>query len=406
VHTTDRLGADLKRGLTASNERDLARYIAVSAILHAGDGWSYLGNAVLAMLKGDPHRAQHLAYYAELRAAMSLLATQGVGVFKNQHLVIGAKNKVTKVVNGGRTHDFSWDALEVWSHKQDSAALFRNIVRPQGITLEEWLHPGGGGAAVAARARDWLRQWGMDLRIARDDRDERNESSYRPDGVPDAWSINASDTLKFIDDVWSSCEPGSTSRFETIDRHILRIAVESLYYARTGNKASGADSGFVQHVDKIVRAQSLSPPISAEWNKFLLRQKEAVDLTVLQWSAVDPPAPGNRHLGTFSRATLLLRVASGATVQLFKAAGIDGNKVGFWWEEVGTSRGFWEGSFPFTELVDLWADVDPALKNLRAFASTVSANDQSFFKVGTALGSNLPALGSCERIGLWSLTGS
>ena len=62
--------------------KQLSQYIAASIVLHCSDGWSFFGAAVSSLLHGDPHRARHLAYYAELRAAMSLLAAFGIGVFQ------------------------------------------------------------------------------------------------------------------------------------------------------------------------------------------------------------------------------------------------------------------------------------------------------------------------------------
>jgi hypothetical protein len=70
--------------------RHLAQYIAASSILHCADGWSYLGRAINCLLKGDPHRVVHLAYYAELRAALSLLASEAIGVFSRNNFVIDA----------------------------------------------------------------------------------------------------------------------------------------------------------------------------------------------------------------------------------------------------------------------------------------------------------------------------
>lgn len=74
--------------ITAEHKRNLAQYIAASVALHSNDGWSYLGRSVACLLAGDTHRALHLAYYAELRAAMSLLASAGIGIFNNQHFIV------------------------------------------------------------------------------------------------------------------------------------------------------------------------------------------------------------------------------------------------------------------------------------------------------------------------------
>ena len=86
----------------------LAQYISASSLLHSSDGWSYLGKALLSILRGDPHRAVHLAYYAELRAAVSLLATEGIGIFNNRHFVIDAPGSVARMHGGNSpTHQFT-----------------------------------------------------------------------------------------------------------------------------------------------------------------------------------------------------------------------------------------------------------------------------------------------------------
>lgn len=61
--------------------------MAASVIVHCFDGWSYLGRALEAEMAGDPQTAVHLGYYAELRAAMSVLASDEIGVFRNKHAV-------------------------------------------------------------------------------------------------------------------------------------------------------------------------------------------------------------------------------------------------------------------------------------------------------------------------------
>jgi len=78
--------AKIKSDASAKKIREpqqLSQYISASCLLHCSDGWSYLGKAILSILRGDPHRARHLAYYAELRAAVALLATEGIGIFNN-----------------------------------------------------------------------------------------------------------------------------------------------------------------------------------------------------------------------------------------------------------------------------------------------------------------------------------
>ena len=90
--------------------KQLSQYIAASCFLHAADGWSYLGKSMLSLLRGDPHRSLHLAYYAELRAAMSLMATRGVGIFNGRNFIVLGANNVKSVGKGNRTHQFAWEA--------------------------------------------------------------------------------------------------------------------------------------------------------------------------------------------------------------------------------------------------------------------------------------------------------
>src|ERR1700685_1183046 len=79
LDTVGKISSDSSAGGKIRNPRHLSQYIAASCILHCSDGWSYLGKAIMSLLRGDPHRCRHLAYYAELRAVMSLVATEGIG---------------------------------------------------------------------------------------------------------------------------------------------------------------------------------------------------------------------------------------------------------------------------------------------------------------------------------------
>lgn len=177
----DRLGRDRGR-LNAKKSKGLSRYIATSSILHCSDGWSYLGRAISASLAGDPHRALHLAYYAELRAAISLLATIGIGAFNRTHFTISGRETASKLHTPSGTHRFVWDALEYWSRGRSSGELFASVVRPAGVPLDDWLYPIGGASAVSLQASAWFLSWGQDIRWSARDRDLRNDSSYQPDG--------------------------------------------------------------------------------------------------------------------------------------------------------------------------------------------------------------------------------
>jgi hypothetical protein len=386
-----------------TQRRNLAQYIAASVSLHANDGWSYLGRAVAAILAGDCHRALHLAYYAELRAGMSLLAGTGIGIFKNRHFIVPAVNGAAKLDFGQGTHVAAWLALEHWTQQPVSGALFTSLVRPEGRTLDEWFQPHGGATALAPQARDWFMQWGMDIGLASKDRDARNESSYRPDGIPSIWESSAKDGLEFVRDTWSALEPSSTSSFEQIDRHILRLAIERYYSSYSGRVAVPADADFTALVNTTVEAQSLADATSDRMKKFLLRQVAATDPLLFGYSTIAPGTPTTDALAVLSRAVLLLRIATGSAHDLLKQAGFGANVLSFWWQNLGEARGLWPSGSPPEALSDLWADVQDSLNDLAAIEADDPTALESVNNIAFGPDVRINVLASHERVGLWGL---
>jgi hypothetical protein len=396
------LEAEIDAGGTP-NRRDLSQYIAASGLLHASDGWSYLGKALMALLKGDPHRARHLAYYAELRAASALLATEGIGVFNKYHFALTARNVATKLSTEHGTHQFSWECLDYWASRPSSGQLFAKMIRPYGVTLEDWFLPVGGISALAPQAQAWFRQWGVDIRNFPDDRNARNVSSYQPDGIPDAWYVKGRDALEFARDLWSSLEPSTLSKFETVDLSILRIAVEALFNSRTGRKATSDPAQFRRFAEPIVNSQGLSQDTERQLLRFLLRATSPHDPLILSRSQQLATDAYTGAQSVISRATLLLRIASGSTTMLLQEAGYNAASIAFWAEGLGRGRGLWDGDFTGNPL-DLWADVTPALVDVELFQQKYSADEQTFFRMSAELGQVLMGLSSCERVAIWSMT--
>lgn len=401
--TVQKIKAELDAG-GIEKPRQLAQYIAASVVLHCSDGWSYLGRALAALLRGDPHRARHLAYYAELRAAMSLLASVGVGVFNNRHFIIDGKSSVAPIPKNYRTHVFVWDCLEIWGGLPSSGELFARVVKPEGKDLDDWLQPLGGAAVVAAQARAWFMQWGMDLSLPHDDQFARNESSYRPDGMHKTWAVDAAQVLSFARDFWLSMEPTTASRFDSIDRYILRAASDSTYKGLTNQKAKATSPAFKAHVAKIVNGQNLDESAAERWTKFLLRTASPQDIQLMSYSQVPPTVPSETHFSIFSRAALLLRIASGSAMELLVESGYSADGMGFWWGAVGNSRGMWDGTRTPDTIIDLWADIAPVLGSLDQFQANVPAADQTFYRAANEIDPSITGLGSCERIAIWSLT--
>ena len=99
------------------------------------------------------------------------------------------------------------------------------------------------------------------------------------------------------------------------------------------------------------------------------------------------------------RATMLLRLATGASATLLSDAGIGREKLDFWIQAVGTERGIWQSGAPPDDLVDLWGDVEVALEQIDSMKGTKVGSQELWARESR----NLAVLGECERVGLWGL---
>lgn len=388
---------------TKQHRRNLAQYIAASVTLHANDGWSYLGRAIGCILTGDTHRALHLAYYAELRATMSLLAGSGIGIFDRQHFIVPQANSTTKLRTGLGTHRMAWLALEEWAQLTTSGDVFAELVQPDGHSLELWYQSQGGARVLAPQAKDWFMQWGMDLRLTTKDRDARNESSYRPDGVPITWEADAAACLEFVRDTWRLLEPSTISNFDQIDRHILRLSIERYFRGLTGKWIISDDPDFGILVDRILSGMSLPSSAVLRIKEFLCRQIWPTDPLVFSYSTVEPRNVGSDALAVISRALLLLRLATGSAHRLLENTGINADVLAFWWNKLGESRGIWPPGAPPSDLHDLWADVEDSLNVIAELEEDRPELLGSFSSIASSLAPQLTVLASYERVGIWAL---
>jgi hypothetical protein len=394
--TVRKIQIDVARGQLRS-PKQLAQYIAASSILHSADAWSYLGKSISCLMRGDPHRSRHLAYYAELRAALSLLASEGIGIFQNQHFAFNGRNSVSKLQTRLPTHQVVWNCLEYWAQQRRSSDLFARIITPYGRRLDEWFAPLGGTKIVAPQAREWFRQWGFDLKALARDRNARNVSSYRPDGIPSTWIVKASETLEFARNVWAAFDPSANSIFEIIDAHILRLALESAF------RGIEPTEGFKSWASTAASYEGLLPEIERYWLRFLTREIDKDDICIFPYSREPSEGEQTSHFGIIARATLLLRVASGSSAELMRRAGLSAGATAFWWASFGQARGLWENKIERETATDLWADIAPLLEEIAAFQAKYQDRDQTFFRAERELGPALIGLGCCERIALWSL---
>jgi hypothetical protein len=411
VNCIERLTADFRPGSHVTHKH-LREYIAASTIVHGFDGWSYLGRAVSALLIGDHDCARHLGYYAELRAAMAILAADGIGVFDKEHVVVSASGKCLQMppLRGGGanarpggpgTHAFVWNALEELMRSTTSANLLLSITSAGGLSLSEWLSHFASAPAVTSKlSEDWLRAWGLDIARLAGDRDARNLSSYRPTSFTTPRPPDAKTVVDFVLRLWSLCEPTIQNPFAVLDRFLLRATLQNGFRAAYGKSAKSAKKQFRSVVESLLTSLRPHDVTGMDWVTFL-GDVPSDPLDVLA-QASGTVGPDNKwhSIQVISRAFLLLRVAAGTGQRLLqKLPTGDAVHLDFWMSEIGIDRALWASGNQPASLSDLWADTSDAIDELRLSLATIESSNVLWRKFPFAAG----ILSSCERVGLWGL---
>lgn len=369
----------------------LAEYIAASIPLHCMDGWSFLGKAIISHATGDAEACKHFAYYAQLRAVMSLLASDGIGVFSNKHFSIVSANGRSSDLHGpihGKTHSLVREQFIDWVGHPDSGRLFQKIIRPQGVALENWFSE-ISTAPLNYLAKDWLQHWGYDITTLGMDQSAREHASYRPSGLlKDLNFKNANQirsSLEIVENIWRMCSMNGTGAF-VADTFLLRLSWEN----HTGGQL--AQTEIQQTLENMgIRDPELTTLIQV-FSRSTQRQDPMLILEANKKGKITDP---DYHIQMLGRATLLLRLATGAGMGMIEDAHISKDDLKFWWETLGENCGLWEPG-QANPISDMWADVEAALLNMSSSSSSVNNHYQWRSNFAT----ELLALSGCERIAL------
>lgn len=403
----NKVRSDLSGG-TISGEA-LAEYIGIGAPLHVVDGWAFLGRSIHCLLRGDPYTAVHFAYYAELRAALGLLASQGIGIFSNRHAIV-TKTGMCSLVEpesdiGTRLdyHLWVWLVFQWWADQPEAIQLLGDIIRPSQENLQIWME-------TAERSRltldfvgkSLLRTWGIDLGRFFADRDARNAASYWPNTL-NAWQVRGHKSdLEAVLRMWQLLEPSAGSRFLALDRELLRAVLKAGYFAVTGKRSGSASGrqGFETEIAGLLTDMGMSGLELEGWKALLVAEEG-------QTRSVLTVASGNAKVGDAShveevmaRAVMLLRLATGAAETVLREAGLERERLEFWIESVGTDRGLWEEGQSPQEITDLWAEVEDKLEDV---GDWLEGPERSGHTTWSGEPRTVAVLGECERVALWGL---
>lgn len=376
--------------------------VAASAPNHCIDGWSYASRALSALLAGDAHAARHLAYYAQLRAGLSILANLGVGVFNRTNFVVTSAGVVTRLDQpppkkangpGMGTHDIVWEALKEWTTDVQTSRIFLKLVKIRGVSLKECLDSIWPGIPASGAATALIEAWGVDLKRGKDEHLYRNISSYSPQAM-NPLGLTTSVGLRFVEGFWALFEPTAGSSFDNLDRFLLRSLL--LKQHRTVSSNQNYSQGAIA-----TRYQELPASIKALANvEFLTNAQQPRNPELLQHanSATKPAQPTEM----LARAFLLLRVATAFTHSSFVEAGVScaAGDLRPWIDPWAEARGFWAPGHALAEPTDLWVDVELALIE---FVESLDPEPNSLNDWMARTLKGLPTIYEAERIGVWSL---
>lgn len=322
--------------------------VSIRGPLHCADGWSYLSQAMRALFSGHAHTCRHLAYYAELRAGLSILASQGVCIGKKYHFYADAAGDV-RAWEGQGTHEEVWNALTQWAGFAGSFEAMMTALKIGGVSLDAAIKTFFPVLPSAQLGTQLIRSWGYDLANGPQDRTTRNISSY---GVNDltVLPISISKGVELAKTVWEAIAPLGNSLEVYLLKSLLREQIR-----KSGDT-------YLPHYK--TQYDSLDPRLRRhfEW-KFVTAPLKRSIHPIFEFAG--DHAPPARPEAVLSRALLLLRLATQINNQNFEAAGLHTiDDLQFWWPKYGSERGFYDHSAPPDELSDLWSDVEVALEEL------------------------------------------
>src|ERR1041384_1077116 len=199
----------------AADLQEMADYLALSTCCHALDGWRYLSQASVALMTGARSQAVHLAYYAELRAALSILASSGIGILNSKHFSLDSNGNVNWFA--GNTHGTAWQCLTEWSHQPDQARKLMTCFQALGLSASEWAEACSATGSLDAIAQNWLGHWSIGLSKAGHDRLLRNEASYRPDLHSNAMDCLIQSDVEFVSSMGGLCVPAGAGYLDDLD---------------------------------------------------------------------------------------------------------------------------------------------------------------------------------------------
>ncbi|MGO4292698.1 hypothetical protein [Chitinophaga sp. RAB17] len=366
VNTVDKIKTDF--AANTINDQELIDYISSSIFLHCFNGWSYLSASINSLIEGDYANAIHNAYYAELRAIMSFLASQGIGVFNGQNVIVNSHGQAIKAVPSQQTHIFAKNVFDQWLSSPSNLNTLLNQLRINSSSLKDWFNAFGwspGSSVPGNVAKDWLNTWSVDMAIIQEEKNFRNFVSYNPqcfDQTISRFSDDITLRLEFINELWKLCAPNNL-----FSDSILRSALEILSPNIFSKPLSSLDPA--TEWAPIFTRLGLGPQDLKRnhYSSFFSRKTESLDNLVFDYAknkrfSIPVTESDTDPVGIISRAALLLLFNTMINESILRQTGTSKTHLKFWLDSIGLKFGYWDSlsePYIYSDLwEDIWFDID------------------------------------------------
>ena len=187
------------------------------------------------MLGNAPAQAVHFAYYAELRAAISLLSSHGMRISNgnNSYLELSGASKMPSW-RKLPTHKVVWVLWEAWATTSSADALLLGQLKVLPSVTIGHLKSSVGRVAT----NPTLTRWALDLSMT-NEHVARNEASYRTPAARSPLQPMQISDFEFVRDLWALAEPtGYGLRFEQeLVRYLVEVELDDAAGSDTAARA-------------------------------------------------------------------------------------------------------------------------------------------------------------------------
>lgn len=231
-----------------------ASELAAEQIFHMIEGWRYASAATNAFLNHSQHTALHFAYYAELRAALSLLSWSGIRVRQSAHYYLDVYGN-KKSFGPERTHSAVWGLWQHWVKRADATKLFKDQIKlTSSVSLSNVLT-----SLQYVDPAKTLQNWGMDLAKIQADHTARNTSSYEAFWINAPLSRMSRDDLDLVLMLWKLLLPQDSGLL--FDSSLISYFVSKALPAMTHRMGKTSGECLNQIVQSIVTNTGADPEL-------------------------------------------------------------------------------------------------------------------------------------------------